>query len=135
MFKKIIKFLGLESYTIPLTSFKEQFGHMMDLKWKEVNVKHPTGIITTYKTFPIQQIKCQNDDGKQVILKVKPSLELRITDNAGKKTVFYFDKIKVENDTIIGSQSRLLKSIQKEISFSTIEKIEIQDGKKNFKYV
>lgn len=135
MIKKILKFLGLESYTIPISSFKEQFGHMMDLQWKEVKVKNPSGRVSTYKTFPINEIKCQNDNGKLVVLKVKPSLELRITDKLGKRTVFYFDKIKVENDTIIGSQSRFLKFIQKEIRLSDITKIEIQDGKKHFKYV
>jgi hypothetical protein len=135
MIKKILKFLGLESYTIPLTSFKEQFGNMMDLTWKEVKVKNPSGLISTYKTFPIDEIKCQNDNGELIILRVKPSLEMRITDTVGKKTIFYFDRIKVENGKISGSQSRFIKAIQKEIPFHNISKIEIQDGKKRFKYV
>lgn len=135
MIKTVLKFLGLESYNIPINSFKEQFGNMMELEWKEVTVRDPTGMLSTYLTFPIDEVKCQNDKGELITLKVKPSLEMRITDNVGKRTVFYFDKIKVENDRIIGSQSRFLKFIQKEIPFHNISKIEIQDGRKRFKYI
>jgi hypothetical protein len=133
--KKILKFLGFESYTISPESFKEQFGKMMDLEWIEVKVKNPGGIISTYKTFPIDTIKCRNDEGKEIILKVKPSIEMRITHSNNKKTVFYFDKIRVENNIIYGHQSRLLSIVTKEIHFRDISKIEVQDGKKNFKYI
>jgi hypothetical protein len=135
VFKKILKFLGLEVYTISLESFKEQFGNMMDLEWKEVKVKNPNGMINKYKTFPIEIIKCKNDDGKEVLLKIKPSIEMRITYSNNKKSVFYLDRIRVENNTVFGHQSRFFRFITKEIHFREISKIEIQDGKKQFKYV
>ncbi|WNM18981.1 hypothetical protein [Flavobacterium capsici] len=135
LFKKILKFLGLEVYTISLQSFKEQFGNMMEMEWKEVKVKSPDGMISKYKTFPINEIRCKNDEGKEVILKIKPSIEMRVTYSNNKKSVFYFDKIKVENNTISGSQSRIFGFITKEIHFRDITKIEIQDGRKQFKYV
>lgn len=135
VFKKILKFLGLEIYTVTLESLKEQFGNMMNLEWKEVKVKNPKGFISTYKTFPIETIKCKNDQGKEIILKIKPSIEMRITYANNKKTIFYLDRIRVENNTIFGHQSRLLGFITKEIHFRDISKIEIQDGRKNFKYV
>ena len=135
MLKKIIKLLGFESYTISLENFKEQFGNMMQKEWKEVTVKDPMGKISKYKTFPMDTIKCKNDEGKEIILKIKPSIEIRITDTNNKKTIFYFDKIRVENNSIFGSQSRILKVLTKEIPFRDITKIEVQDGRKNFKYV
>ena len=125
----------MEIYTIPLESFKQQFGNMMQLKWKTVKVKNPQGFISTYETFPIEKIKVLNDQGQTVMLQVKPTLEMRVTDTFGKKTTFYFDKIKVENDILIGGQSRYLTTLKKEIPLSNIAKIQIQDGKKKYKYV
>jgi len=57
MIKKILKFLGFEVYHIPIDSFKEQFGNMMELEWKEVSVKDPFGMVSTYLTFPIDEVK------------------------------------------------------------------------------
>ena len=57
MIKKILKFLGFEVYHIPIDSLKEQFGNMMELEWKEVSVKDPFGMVSTYLTFPIDEVK------------------------------------------------------------------------------
>lgn len=105
----------METYTIPIDSFRAQFGNMMNLEWKTVKVKDPHGMISSYQTFPINEIKVIDDNGQSKTLNVKPSLEMRVTDKLGKKSVFYFDKIMVQNDTLIGDQSRFLSFIKKEI--------------------
>lgn len=133
--KKILKFLGMETYTIPLESFREQFGNMDQLEWKVVKVQTPRGTIRTYKTFPITEVQCLNDAGDTVILSMKPSLEMRITNDRGKRSIFYLDMIRIENDILTGGQSRQLGFIQKTIDLSTVRKIEIQDGKKAYKYL
>lgn len=135
IFRKLIDSIGPKTYVIPLDSFQEQFGNMTELEWKEVKVRNPAGGVSSYHTFPIDEIRCLNKDGEPFTLQVKPSIEIRITKLDGKKTVFYFDKIRVENGIIEGSQSKILKSMKTEIALENISKIEVQDGGKKFTYV
>jgi hypothetical protein len=125
----------MQIYTIPVDSFREQFGNMASMELKVVKVQSPRGMIQTYKTFPIKKVRCINDSSLPVTLNIKPSFEMRITDNRGKRTIFYLDRICVENDIITGHQSRKLGFIQKTIALSDISKIEIQDGKKYYRYL
>ncbi|MCW3091775.1 MAG: hypothetical protein JWP81_2844 [Ferruginibacter sp.] len=80
-------------------------------------------------------INCVDKNGNSFKLKVSPSLEIRFTDIDNQKTIFYFDRISVDEQFVSGVQSRFISSIKKKIPLNTIRKIEIQDGKKNFKYV
>jgi hypothetical protein len=125
----------MEIFTIPVESFREQFGNMFSMEWKIVKIQSPRGMIQTYKTFPIEKVHCITYSGIPVNLNIKPSLEMRITDNRGKRTVFYLDRIRVENDILTGHQSRKLGFIQKAIPLSDVHKIEIQDGKKYYRYL
>ena len=125
----------MQIYTIPVDSFREQFGDMASMEWRVVKVQTPRGMIQTYKTYPIEKVRCITDSGLPVTINIKPSLEMRITDHLGKRTIFYFDRICVENDILTGHQSRKLGFIQKTIALSDISKIEIQDGKKYYRYL
>lgn len=124
-----------KTYYIPVESFKQQFQAVNHLALKEVTVKGPAGDKVKYKTVPIEFINCTDDKGNPQVLKNSPSLEIRFTDSSNKRTIFYFDLISINDSSITGTQSRFIPSITKTILLTRIKKIEIQDGKKKFKYV
>lgn len=124
-----------KTYYIPVDSFKQQFAGLDSSTWKEVTTRGPMGRTVTYKTAPIEFIKCIDKNGNAVELKNSPSVEIRFTNNDNKKTIFYFDRISVNDSLVTGVQSRIITVIRKTILLSTIKTIEVQDGKKNYTYV
>lgn len=121
------------TYYIPVDSFKQQLLNQGNTKLKTVTTQDPWGHKKTYDTYSIDSVKCVDKAGNPFMLKNSPSLEIRFTDNNNKKTIFYFDRITVTQDSITGLRSRIL-SITKTIPFNTIKTIEIQDGQKNYSY-
>ncbi len=59
---------------------------------------------------------------------------MRITENDNKRTIFYFDKVYLQDSMLIGDRSRFLY-LPKAIPIDKVKMIEVQDGHKNFKYV
>lgn len=121
------------TYLVPKESFKNQFVGMKETDLKEVVVQGPLGEQTRYKTFPQDSVDCTKK-GKWIRLEKTPSLEIRFTDDRNKKTVYYFDRIFVTDTTVSGTYSRIL-GVEKTIPLETIKKIEIQDGRKNYRYI
>lgn len=124
-----------KTYYIPVDSFKQQFAVWDTSKFKQVKTQGPMGDVITYKTYPIDVIKCKDKDGNQVALTNSPALEIRFTDINNKRTTFYFDRIFVKGDSVQGGQSRIITSLIKTIPLKTVKLIEIQNGGKKFKYV
>jgi hypothetical protein len=122
------------TYSIPADSFKNQFAGMKEADMKDVTVQGPLGEKVIYKTLPQDSVDCINKKGQLIRLEKTPSLEIRFTDANNKKTVFYFDRIYVTDTSVTGTYSRIL-SLNKTISLKEIKKIEIQDGRKNYRYV
>ena len=124
-----------KTYYIPVDSFKAQFNGIDSSKLKIVSTQGPMGDIVDYQANPIDYIKCVDKNNNSLELKNSPSIEIRFTEKNNKKTVFYFDRIFLQNDTlIVGDISRFLY-IQKGISINNVKLIEVQDGHKKFKYV
>ncbi len=124
-----------KTYYISVDSFKQQFAAVNTLKLKQVITMGPGGDKVKYETTPIEIIKCVDSKGNAAELKNSPSIEIRFTYNNNKRTVFYFDLISVNDSSITGVQSRFITSIQKTIPINSITRIEVQDGKKKFRYV
>lgn len=123
-----------KTYYIPVDSFKEQFVGLEPTK--VVTTSGPGGDRVSYMTYPITSIKCVDKNGSAYNLKASPSLEIRFTyGNNNKRTIFYFDLIRIRDTLLTGGQSRFIPSIKKTISLNSITKIEIQDGQKKFNYV
>ena len=122
------------TYSIPVNSFKEQFAGMKQSDMKEVMVQGPVGERVKYKTFPQDSVDCVDKNGNVIRLEKIPSLEIRFTDSNNKKTVFYFDRMFVTDTSVSGTYSRIL-GLQKTIPLNRIKKIEIQNGRKNYRYV
>lgn len=123
-----------KTYYIPIQSFNEQFKDIDSVELKTVNTKGPMGDIVTYKTYPIDYIKCVDKENNPFELKNSPSIEVRITDNNNKKTYLYFDQMYVQDSILKGDGSRFIY-YKKEIPIIDIKLIEVQDGQKKFEYV
>ena len=131
----IFFFSSCKTYYIPVDSFKQQFSGLDTSNLKEVATRGPAGDVVKYKTYPIDIIKCVDKNGNPAELNNSPSIEIRFTDNNNKRTLFYFDLIRVDETSISGVQSRHMTWIRKTIPINTIKKIEVQDGRKKFRYV
>jgi hypothetical protein len=88
-----------------------------------------------YLANPIDIIDCVDKNGNPIKLTNKPSIEMRITEKSGRRTIFYFDRVFVTDSTLVGVRSRFVSSIRRTIKLRDIKKIEVQDGQKKFNYV
>jgi hypothetical protein len=123
------------TYTIPVESFKAQFSKFDTIQKRERVISNPlTYGNIKYMTNNILMINVIDKNNNPLTIRNSPSLEMRITKKNGKKHVFYFDTVTLENDTLKGSQSRFLPNLKKEIPFDDILKIEIQEGGKKYSY-
>lgn len=123
-----------KTYYIPLASFNEQMKDIDSVELKTVNTKGPMGDVVSYETYPIEFIKCIDKKNNPVELKNSPSIEIRFTEKDKKRTIFYFDQIYIKDSMVIGDRSRFIY-YAKAIPIENIKQIEVQDGRKNFKYV
>lgn len=130
----LITLSSCKTYYIPLESFKSQISDIDSNQLRMVRTRGPAGDITEYPANPIDQIECVDKNGNETEIQNSPSIETRITTTEGERTIFYFDRIYVENDTLIGYRSRFI-GLPKKIALTEITKVEIQDGHKNFNYV
>lgn len=129
----LILMASCKTYLIPVESFKMQFAGLDSSKFKQLNVTGPIGESYNYLANPLKTIKCFDKKGNPYELINSPSIEIRFTyGERNKRTVFYFDRIYVNDSSVIGVQSRFISSIRKTIPLRSITKIEIQDGKKSF---
>jgi len=122
------------TYELSINTFKERFSDVEYSDFKEVEVRGPFGEIYNYKTHPSETIELIAKSGEIKNMTVKPSLEMRVTHSGGKKNYFYFDKVYLTENFLYGDRTRFSDSFQKKIQLDSIEKLEVQDGKKNFKY-
>jgi hypothetical protein len=134
LFLIFLGFISCKTYYIPIESFKEQFNGIDSTKLRIVNTRGPAGDIAQYPANPIEYIKCVDKDNNPFELKNSPSIEIRFTEQNNKRTVYYFDRVFLQDTLIIGDMSRFIH-YRKGISINNVKLIEVQDGHKNFKYV
>ena len=123
-----------KTYYIPIESFKEQMKDIKTVELRTVNTQGPMGDVVSYKTYPIDYIKCVDKENNPFELKNSPSIEVRITDKSNKRTYLYFDQMYVQDSILKGDGSRFIY-YPKQTPLKDIKLIEIQDGHKKFKYV
>jgi hypothetical protein len=123
------------TYLIPVDNLRAQFAGIDSTDFVNVSVRGPVGDRYHYLANPLRIINCFDKKNNPAELINSPSIEIRITNRDNKKAIFYFDRIFVSETSLYGVQSRFIPSITKKIPLSDIKKIEVQDGKKNFKYI
>lgn len=130
----ILGLAGCKTFYIPIDSFKAQFNGIDSTKLRLVNTRGPSGDVVEYLANPINYIKCVDKDNNPVELKNSPSIEIRFTEKNNKRTIYYFDRVHLQDTLILGDRSRFL-GLKKSISINNVKLIEVQDGHKKFKYV
>ncbi|HEY9045642.1 MAG TPA: hypothetical protein VIN08_07085 [Ohtaekwangia sp.] len=123
------------SYYLTTESLKSQFNGADSTDLIPVIVRGPVGEQYNYLANSISIIKCIDRNGNAIQLENSPSIEMRVTEKNDKRTIFYFDRVFVNDSILYGVQSRFVSSIRRTIKLKDIKKIEIQDGKKNFDYI
>ena len=145
---KLITIIGIlsllyscKTYTIPVDSFRKQMTESNSEKLKKVEINHPSFYSSSssdgnliYEANNIKSIIVVDKNGNKVNLKNSPKLEMRVTRKNGEKYTLFFDTVIVKNDTLKGARSRLIQNLTREIPLNDIEKIEIQDSGKVYKY-
>ncbi len=144
MYKKILfipallvflLFNACKTYTIPTESFREQMITAKMGYMKPVEINNPLFYSKiAYPSNNIKRLIVEDNDGKKLYLDNSPSIEMRVTQNNGKKYIMYFDTVILENDTLKGGRSRFIQDLTRMIPMDSIVKIEVQDGGKNYKY-
>jgi len=125
---------GCTTYELSLNTLEKRFAEIDSSDLVLTRVKGPFGETYSYLRHPGKFIPLENKEGEVVEVKISPSLEMKVTHDGGQKSYFYFDKVYVTDKYLIGDRSRFMDGFHKEIRIESIEKIEVQDGKKNFKY-
>lgn len=131
-------FTSCKTYYISADSFKEQFAGIDSTNFKMVEVTGGGNLWVTeqYLANPLIKIKCQDKKGNPAELDNSPKIEIRFTyGEKNKRTVGYFDRVYVSDNSVTFVQSRFIPTIRKTIPLKEITKIEVQNGGKNFKYV
>ena len=126
--------ISCKTYYISVDSLKHQFSGIDSSHFKEVTVKGPVGEVYRYKANPITVIKCFDNRNNQIEITNTPAIEMRVT-HGGKRTIFYFDRVFVDDSLIKGVESRISPTVTKTIPLKEVSKIEIQNGQKNFRYI
>tara|TARA_R100000935_G_C2707466_1_gene112720 strand:- start:66 stop:521 length:456 start_codon:yes stop_codon:yes gene_type:complete len=144
MNRKLILAIGIlslfhscKNYTIPVESFRDQMTVPGNKKLREVEINNPTPYSYSnikYDANSVEFIVVIDKKGNKVKLENSPRLEMRITRKSGKKYILLFDTVIVENDTLKGARSRIMQNLRREIPLNDIDKIDIQDSGKVYKY-
>jgi len=123
------------TYTIPIESFRKQMITATSDNVSEAGINNPLFYKNIkYLSNNIDKLIVTDKNGNKTYLHNSPSIEMRITHSNGKKYLFYFDTIILENNTLKGRRSRFAKNFTRAIPIDSILKIEIQNGGKSFKY-
>ena len=132
----LILFTSCSHYYIPPDSFKKQFSGIDSSKMKQVAVKGPGFTTLYYRANPIAVIYCMDKNNKPFQMVNSPSVESKVTFGyKHEQAVFYFDKIYLSDNLLVGGQSRFLPNPSKSIPIDSITKIEVLDRHKKFDYV
>ncbi len=137
-FQRIANYL-FPTYEISPESFREQFNGVDEASLKDISIRNPTqhyddpGLRIKYRGNRIVKIYAVDDNTHRVTLDNSPALEVRITRTNGKRTIFYFDTLYIEQGMLHGNRSRFL-NIYGKIPVDEIKRVEIQNGRKRFKY-
>src|SRR5688500_9059986 len=78
------------TYYLTTDSLRKQFSDVDSTKLRTVSVRGPFGERYNYLANPIAEIECIDKNGNQKQLTNSPSIEMKITETSGKRTIFYF---------------------------------------------
>jgi hypothetical protein len=74
----------------------------------------------------IENIKCKDKNGKDMLFKVQSQTGIRLTDSSGKRIQLYFDSIFLRDSLVYGSKSHFITLPVTPMNIDKLTKIEIQ---------
>ena len=127
-----VTFSACKTYQLPLGELVSQ---MRSAQPKELNVTHSATPFASshYTGNGITQLACYDKKGNKTTLPITPAVEMRITDTNGKKHIFYFDTVTLEDSILTGKNSRIL-STKRSMNIGAMRKVEVQNGGKAYHY-
>lgn len=127
-------FVSCKTYELTPLSLKTQLENS-SVEERGVKLNNASILFnSTYMAVSLDSLEVYDNKGSVFYLQNSPSIEMRLINNEGEKFTMYFDTVVIKNDTLVGSRSRFISGIKHKIPFSTISKVFVQDGHKNFKY-
>lgn len=127
-----------KTYTIPVDSFRKQMIAASSENMKESEINTPlignNWRNIKYYSNNVEGLFVVDKKGEELYLRNSPSIEMRVTHINGKRYYFYFDTVILENNVLMGSRSRFISGLTRNIPLDSIVKIEVQDGGKKFAY-
>lgn len=135
LFLLLVIVVSCKTYTISPESFKTQLSRGENNQKQEVEINNPLYFGNLkYQANSIDILEVTNKKGEKAIISKTASLEMKVEHKNGKKYLFYFDTVIIENDTLKGSRSRFTPKLSRSIPFDSIISIKIQEGGKRFDY-
>jgi hypothetical protein len=121
-----------KTYRLPPNELVSQ---MRAAQPKELHVTHSATPFASsqYTGNGITELTCYDKKGNKTTLPITPAVEMRITDTNGKKHLFYFDTVTLEDSVLAGKNSRIL-STKRRMNIGAMKKVEVQNGGKAYRY-
>lgn len=131
----LLLMISCKTYTVEPENFKKQIFENNSNDLRDVAIENPIVRFSKikYKANSLKYLNVYDKKGSLSFMKNAPSVEMRITNKNGKRKTFYLDTVTLENDTLKGEKSRILR-LKDKVPFNEIVKIEVQDSKKNYEY-
>ncbi|WP_435579098.1 hypothetical protein [Gilvibacter sp.] len=127
--------ISCQVYTVSPESFKIQMLEYPVFTQLDSTDSLYLGPVYFY-AYDMEYVFVKDKNGQSKFLQNNPTIEARIYEYNGRKSVFYFDTMELKNDSLSGIRS-FLNPERNDISipFDSIERIEIQNNKKKFYFV
>ncbi|MDC7998053.1 hypothetical protein [Gilvibacter sediminis] len=127
--------VGCQVYTVSPESFKIQMLEYPVFTQLDSTDSLYLGPVYFY-AYDMEYVFVKDKNGKSKFLQNNPTIEARIFEYNGRKSVFYFDTMELKNDSLSGIRSFLNPERNDiKIPFDSIARIEIQNNKKKFYFV
>lgn len=121
-----ILFTSCTTYYLTPQSLAEQVVHSQPEKKVTLIIAFPIIIPGVVKGNSLHEIKVKDKNGKEVFLPVTNRTSIRITQNNGKRTTFYFNTLIIQDSMIMGKKDHFFGIDIKPININNIKLIEIQ---------
>jgi hypothetical protein len=135
----VIFLTSCTSYFMTTANFQQQLRAINDSTIKYQN-NFQTGLVLGLvkgQQFNngIRKLECIDIAGKKVIVDVNHNTQIRLTNNRGKKQIYYFDTMFLRQDTIVLGKISRYKDFIVPMKLSDIAKVEVQSPTSSIKYV
>lgn len=118
-------------YEVRINDLKEQFSAIDSSKFINTEIKGFYGDVYTYLANPVDYIRCFDKHNKPINIENSSSVELKVLEKDNKKTIFYLDRVFVNDSLLYGFESRMQPK-RKVVNLNNVKKIQCSGGRGYF---